>query len=120
MTDGAFPADKSEFHSGEGQQTPPSPLVVTAFEVAAPMEGSASLSFPSPSALGLLAANWGLLEQLSEHEISGFPELCCSGADPVEARERLLAVSPPFVPALAVSPRSFPLSLQPQLYKPGL
>jgi len=58
-------------------------------------------------ALGAAGLNPGLSEQLFAHEISRSPELRRAAADRVEACERALAVSPPFLPAPAVSPPSF-------------
>jgi hypothetical protein len=51
-------------------------------------------------------------EQLSAHGICGSAGIPRTGADPVEAGERPLAVLPPFPPALAVSPHSFPGAFQ--------
>ncbi len=62
---------------------------------------------PSPLALGAVALNPGLSEQRSAYEISRSPELHRAAADRVEACERALAVWPPFLRALAVSPPSF-------------
>src|SRR6266550_439381 len=61
---------------------------------------------PSPS-LGAVALNRGLSEQRSAYEISRSPELHRAAADRVEACERALAVWPPFLRALAVSPPPF-------------
>jgi hypothetical protein len=67
---------------------------------------------PSPLALCAIAPIPGPSEQLFAHGISRFPALCRSAAGRAEAYERALAVSPPFLPALAVSPHSFSLHLQ--------
>jgi hypothetical protein len=72
------------------------------------MEGGHIIS-PSPLALGAVALNPGLSEQRSAHEISRSPELRRAAADRVEACERALAVSPPFLPVPEVSPPHFPL-----------
>src|SRR5260370_28272420 len=60
-----------------------------------------------PSAFGVSGANPGLSEQRSAYEISRSPELHRAAADRVEACERALAVWPPFLRALAVSPPPF-------------
>src|SRR6266852_5319914 len=67
---------------------------------------------PLPSALGAAALNPGLSEQLFAHEISRSPELRRAAADRVGACERVLAVWPPSLRALAVSPPSFPFSFR--------
>jgi hypothetical protein len=65
-----------------------------------------------PSVFGDAAVPDPLLsEKLSAHGICGSAGLPRTGADPVEAGERPLAVLPPFPPALAVSPHSFPRRL---------
>src|SRR5882724_5160769 len=61
------------------------------------------------AATAVPTANRGVAEQLSAPEISRSPEARCGGPAPMEACERSLIASPPFLPALAVAPRSFPL-----------
>src|SRR6266702_6199266 len=51
--------------------------------------------------------NRGVAEQLSAPEISRSHEARCGGPAPMEACERSLIASPPFLPVLAVSPLSF-------------
>src|SRR5258705_8533966 len=48
-----------------------------------------------------------LQEQLSAPEISRSPEARCGGPAPMEACERSLIASPPLLPVLSISPRSF-------------
>jgi hypothetical protein len=60
---------------------------------------SAEFIFPSPSA------------HRSAHGFSRFPVESRGAPDKVEACERLLIASPPFVPALPISPPSFSLRL---------
>src|SRR5450631_291708 len=69
---------------------------------------------PSASALGVPNASQCVQDLLSAHEISRFPEARYGGPGPVEACERSLVASPPFPPALSVSPTSF-LRFQPEL-----
>ena len=79
----------------------------------AAMTGKAVLMIvisPLPSAIERSVASPRLAAQLSALEISRSPEACCDAPVPAEACERLLAASSPFLPALAVSLPSFPLS----------
>ena len=64
-----------------------------------------------PFAFSPRAVNWRVAEQLSAHAISRSPEACCGGLAPMEASERSLVAELPFLPALAVSPPSFPSAL---------
>src|SRR5437667_5263857 len=66
-----------------------------------------AITSPLPSAFGVSGLNRGLSKQRSAHEISRSPELRRAAADRVGACERALAVSLPFLRALAVSPPSF-------------
>jgi hypothetical protein len=54
----------------------------------------------------------GLSKKLFAYGICGCAGLRCTDADPVEVCERSPAVSPPFLPALAVYPHSCPACLQ--------
>jgi hypothetical protein len=70
------------------------------------------LHFPSPSAFGGSTAIRSIADQLSAREISRSPQTRCGGPAPLEACQRSLIASPPFLPVLSVSPPSF-LQLQP-------
>ena|ERR1035437_3459610 len=60
-----------------------------------------------------------LADQLSAREIFRSPEVRCSDPAPGEARERSLVDSPPFLPALSISP-SFLLRLHFRRFMIGL
>src|SRR5450759_2487978 len=77
--------------------------------------GPRELISPSPSAL----VNRLRADQLSAREISRSPEVRCSDPAPGEARERSLVDSPPFLPALSISP-SFLLRLHFRRFMIGL